>query len=78
MRVPPAVVDDTDECGVEILLRHALPVQHDPHALGRHACHGVIVVTEQGHPHHGHSMVHGLIDAVQPAVAEEGPSVGVT
>ena len=65
------------ERGAQLLLRHALPVQHEAHALGRHARHGVVVVAKQGHAHHRHAVVHGLVDAVQAAVAQEGPRVGV-
>jgi hypothetical protein len=35
------------------------------------------VVAKQGHAHHRHAVVHGLVDAVQSAVAQEGPRVGV-
>lgn len=76
-RVWPAVRDDAGQGCEEVVLGHVLPVQHDAHAFGRHASHAVVVVAEQGHAHHRHAVVHGLVDTVEAAVAQEGPDVRV-
>lgn len=54
------------------------PVQHDSHPFSCHAGHGVVVVPKQRNAHHRNAVVHGLVDAVQATVAQEGPCVGVT
>lgn len=74
----PAVRDDVKHGCVKILLAHFLPLQHDAHAFGLHSCHGVVMIAEEGHSNDGHAMVHGLVDAVQAAVAQERPCVFVS
>lgn len=75
--VPPAVRDDAGQGLVELVLGHVLPVQHDAHAFGLHASHAVVVVPEEGHAHHRYAVIHGFVDAVEAAVAQEGLNVSV-
>lgn len=73
----PAVRDDAGQGLVQLILSHVLPVQHDAHAFGLDAGHAVVVVTEEGHAYHWHAVIHGLIDAIEAPVAQEGSDVGV-
>lgn len=73
--VLPAVCEDAGQGPVEVVLCHVLPVQHDAHAFGLHAGHAVIVVPKEGYAHHRHAVIHGLVDAVEATVAQEGPHV---
>lgn len=75
--VPPAVRDDAGQGLVELVLAHVLPVQHDAHAFGLYTGHAVVVVTEEGHTYHWHTVIHGLVDAIEAPVAQEGFNVRV-
>lgn len=75
--VPPGVGDDAGQGLVQLVLRHVLPVQHDAHAFGLHAGHAVVVVAKEGNTYHWHTMIHGLVDAIEAAVAQEGFHVRV-
>lgn len=73
----PGVTDDLHQGRVQLGLCQRLPLQQEAHALGLHAGHRVVVVAEERDAHHGDAVVHGLEDAVEAAVAEEGPGMGV-
>lgn len=73
----PGVADHLHQGCVQRVLRDHLPLQQDAHALGLHPRHRVVVVPEQREAHHGHAVVHGLEDAVQASVAQEGFDAGV-
>lgn len=53
-------------------------MQHDAHTFSCHSGHGVVVVPKQRNTHHWNAMIHGLIDAVQATMTQEGPGVGMT
>lgn len=74
----PLICDDAGQGCVQVVFTHVFPVQHDPHPFSRDSSHGVIMVPKQRNTNHWHTVVHGLIDAVQAAVTQEGPCVGMT
>lgn len=71
----PGVVDHLHQGLMKLRLRDRLPLQHDPHALGLHPGHRVVMVPEEGDAHNRDAVVHGLEDAVQASVAQEGLDV---
>lgn len=69
----PFVCNDINHGSIKVILTHSFPLKHYAHAFGLNSCHGVIVISKQRNTHHGHTVIHGLIDAVQAPVAQEGP-----
>ena len=72
------VVNDCVEAVHQVLGLHGVEVHDDGRSFGLHVNHVVGLISKHGDPHHGDTVVDGLVEPIGSTMCDKSSGLGVT